>query len=337
MMWLNKANNPYHGIDWGSVGRYRTCLHNHPAIGKGPWTPDEHIHQYKDNDYDILSLTEGDAFAGVDGLTWPWGEYSTQERETEPSLIDMIAIRGDELRRNHHFCHWFNDYFDGGAYVGHLTRLIDIAELGGLSAVAHAGRYDWDEPGNITKEFYSWLFSDVKLKKSLLGLEVANKRFRHPEDEDLWDYLLGIFMPFRNIWGFGASDLDAATDTGGSWNTLLMDTFVPGEETSPVKEIIEKGRFFFSTNPVWGNTSFDAPVITSVIVTDEGAEISGENYDTVEWISMGDVVSTNTTVSFEGLDKYVRCRLTKTSNNAKTWTQPIGLYNRKYRQEIAWK
>jgi hypothetical protein len=212
----------------------------------------------------------------------------------------------------------------------------------------------------------NWYVNQYKDIPSLVGLEVLNYGNQYPKDRQLWDDILTKTMPERPIWGFANDDshyINMANGYNMSVNRDMDIMVLPNKTVSDFKEAMKNGNFYFSsryTLPGHGftenpnnNLSPGAgrdkllPKITNIKVNEaEGTiNIEGENVNSIQWISCGEVVGTGATINYktakyatdtvdtegnktvykagDNIDRYVRAVLT--GDGGESFTQPFGI------------
>ena len=145
-----------------------------------------------------------------------------------------------------------------------------------------------------------------------MGMEVINKTNLHPEDELLWDALLGVMMPERPVWGFANDDmhgpwLGPVRLVAVSWETFIAASL---DDTS-IRNAMLNGSFYFSTcatrlDPALWDVN-QVPKITEILhdeasgtltlsAVSGGAPLPESDY---HWISMGEVVQVGRVLDYK--------------------------------------
>jgi len=172
-------------------------------------------------------------------------------------------------------------------------------ENGGLVVLNHPRRYYDDPDEDWTR--YVPLFETYTRPDGLVGMEVFNKEAPNNEDVRLWDLLLTEFSP------------------DSQWESRLSTA-----------RAFREGRTLFHEREPWDSDAEDPavpPTVESMSIASQGDEITIEasHYDSLEWISRGDVVSTDRTISLDpDYLPYVRAHL-RNDDGAETSTQPFVL------------
>ncbi|MEX0653943.1 MAG: hypothetical protein WD534_18835 [Phycisphaeraceae bacterium] len=314
--------NPYETIDWEQHERHHGNFHTHTTESDGSQSPADVIDGYHAIGHGILALTDHDKH------TWPWTAFGR-----DPDELDMLAIRGNELSRHHHTLSLFSDLETSTS--DHETAVQEVHDIGGVSVLAHPGRYwDLDEEGQVPDEVRD-KYADLFLTySSLVGMEVVNQGDRYPEDRALWDALLTHLMPDKPVWGMANDDSHGEAHIG--LNTTVM--LLPERDDEQVRAALENGRYYFTTvtshpqdeqdrdqTPVIRNVIHDADAGTLTLVADAAGEpLPDERY---QWISAGGkVVHEGPTLELnavDGLDRYVRAEIRGDGGTA--YTQPFGI------------
>jgi len=324
--------NPYANVDWQTVERHHGNFHTHTTESDGAETPGDVIDRYHAIGHDVLALTDHDR------NTWPWSMFGR-----DPNELGMIAVSGNELSRHHHTLSLFS-HLETRTH-DHETAIRQVHNSGGISVLAHPGRYwrldvDGDVPEDVTDR-YARLFDTYA---TLIGMEVVNQGDRYPHDRALWDALLTELMPGRPVWGMANDDSHRMRHVGLNVTVLLLDEF----DKQHVRAALTSGRYYFHTltstlrhkrNPA------EVPVIRSIDHDPRERTITITAYsadepvpdEAVRWFSAGGrLVHTGPTLDLEatdGLDKYVRAEIRGETGLA--FTQPFGLGDRGDRRAAA--
>lgn len=321
--------NPYEGIDWGTINQYKANLHTHSLESDGALTPGQAIDEYANRNYDILALTDHRK------RTYPWEDWGR-----DPVALGMLDIPGCEFSNHNHICGFFIDYTTNPH--SEVESLTEIAAQGGLAHLNHPGNY-WNPnsegqvPDETIQKYIAW-FSDFP-PNVLMGMEVINKTNLHPEDEKLWDALLGVMMPERPVWGFANDDMHGPWLGPVRLVEVSWETFLAGSlDATAIRNAMLNGSFFFSTCATQLDPGFwdvnQVPKITEILHDEEsgtisisavsgGAPLPESNYT---WISMGEVVQIGRVLDYkntDGLGNYVRAEVEGTGGT--TFTNPFGL------------
>lgn len=138
-----------------------------------------------------------------------------------------------------------------------------VAEAGGLSVIAHPGRYSGGDNSRnpvaaetaatrsqtVDRKFA--MFFDEDLNDSLLGIEIFNRLDGESfSDRIMWDRLLSETMEpteanpnGRNIFGFANDDSHGFDQIGWNWNVMLMNN-LDGDD---FRSAMEQGAFYAVT------------------------------------------------------------------------------------------
>lgn len=336
-----EIDNPYQSVNWEADGRHKANLHTHTTRSDGRLNPHEVVDAYHQLEYSILAITDHNE------VTWPWeafGEMKPSNRylsragsedsvmsedfvfETrDPAELGMLAIQANELSRHHHMGSFFNGHI-GVPYneridynITEEESLNAVRDSSGLAMIYHPGRYNRD---------VDWYVSLYRKYDMLVGLEIYNQGDRYPGDRMLYDSILTVLMPGRKVWAYSNDDLHTLSHLGRNWNVFLLPELT--EEWFRLG--MEKGLSYWVYAPA-GHYGVEPPVINSVTTNGRKATISieAENYNSVVWISDGDVVAEGVTVdlnSLESAGNYIRAELMG-SEGTVTGTQPFGIRIRK--------
>lgn len=354
-------SNPYASVDWASYGQYKANLHAHSTNSDGGNLTSEMVEDHYSKGYDILAMTDHNY------LTRSWDQVDkgavTPEREAE--ILAGVGREGrgmldihdtDEQSMTDHINSFFAD-FNNNAGATMAGTIASVQELGGITHINHPGRYTGGKVGGAdgaaassdpdTVQKYVDLFQQYP---SCVGMEIVNKIDNESRsDRILWDNILEKTMPEgRSVWGFSNDDAHSTNAVGYSWDVMLM----PGLSMGDVRTSMETGAFYAvsrvsridginatlpdgSAMPGSGTSStlylLDQPTPgISDITVDQGENsitVTGQNYDTIEWIADGTVIATGATLDLNSheneIHSYVRAQLM--SNTGIAFTQPFGV------------
>jgi hypothetical protein len=251
-------------------------------------------------------------------------DFTFEDRN--PETMNLIDIQANELSRHHHMGSFFNDH-NGPAYdvpidykITETESLLAIAEKGGIAMLNHPGRYS---------KGVNWYVELYNTYDHLIGLEVYNAGDRYPCDRVLWDSILTITMPDRPVWGYSNDDMHSHGNIGRNWNVLVL----PELSDNSVKDGKRNGLSYFVYAPL-GHTGTKPPKIESVNVNHRKStiEIKATDFETIQWISGGIVVSEGERLNIKELadvKNYIRAEI-RGSGNTVTSTQVFGIKKAKY-------
>lgn len=321
------VRNPYENVDWNTIQRHKANFHSHTVeSGDAQLKPHELVDAYHQRGYSILAITEHD-FVNQTDATYPWTEFSKFNAEYEnrdPEQLGMLAIIGNELSRPKHI---------NSLFVNHNTEpqterqaLLEMEQMGALGFCNHPMMYTDDEGWRIYNQYYAQTSF-----KNLPAIEVynsRNERNRYINEPDgrkaktMWHNMLMRLLPDRPVWGVANDDCHGIPFP--SMNLMLLNNFT----VENVRSALEDGEFFFQFKTK--EEAPDFPEINSLTVSGETITIDAEGYDTLEWISDGKVISTNTSIDFEEVEGiYVTAELKKSGDgDAYIGTQPI-IFNKR--------
>lgn len=322
-----EIQNPYKDVDWKNDKAYKANLHTHTTRSDGQMNPQAVVDNYHALGYKVLALTEHNE------VTWPWTEFAematsnrSRQRLAEgqltpadtiyenrnPEELGMIAIQGNELSRHHHIGSFFNGH---NGTETEEESLAATSAKGGLATFMHPGRYQFP---------VEWYVDFYRRYPHLVGQEIYNQGDRYPNDRQLWDSILAVTMPGRNVWGFSNDDMHGESALGFNWNVLIL----PGLTEEWVRTGIEEGRFYYVYAPS-GHKGANPPLINSVEVNPKKAIITihATGYDSIHWISGGRVVYKGNALQLNDandIQGYVRAELFGPDNSI-AGTQPFGI------------
>lgn len=313
--------NPYQDVNWGTVHRHNGNFHTHTTESDGHQPPADVIDAYHQLGHEVLALTDHNKY------TWPWTAFGRDADE-----LGMVAVPGNELSRVQHTLSLFSELVTDTQ--DHEEALKEVEAAGGISVLAHPGRY-WElEGGKVpdqVRDRYVRLFKEYP---TLIGFEVVNQADRYPRDRALWDALLTELMPDRPVWGMANDDSHVQKHIGLNVTVLLLAK--PDRES--VREALETGHYYFktvATHPDEERSIAETPEIRNLTYNSSGRvltlnAVSGGRpvpEENITWISAGGTVVHRGPVidldEVEGLRGYVRAEIL--GKGGTTFTQPFGL------------
>jgi hypothetical protein len=241
-----------------------------------------------------------------------------------------------------------------------MTETLRTAEIaGGLSILAHPGRYTGGQnadltagaaasnnPDNVMK--YVNLF--MAFPNSLLGMEIMNRLDNETRsDRILWDNILMQTMPKgKSVWGFSNDDSHGIDQSGFNYNVMLL----PELTAAATRKALETGAFYavgrvdrrlevnvFDRNgnvmPNGGSartaylyTEMTAPSISNIVVRrNRTITIEGSDYDYIGWVADGVEIARGNTINLNDhsgqINSYIRAHVVGKGGVA--YTQPFGI------------
>jgi hypothetical protein len=329
-----EIDNPYDNVNWSDHGQYKANFHAHTPRSDGRMNPQDVVDRYHELGYKILAITDHNE------VTYPWTGFSAMEpsstslnrmesapetmphnlvfEDRDPASLGMIDIQANELSRHHHMGSFFNDH---NGTTTEVESLEATAAKNGITMLYHPGRYHGRNHYSI-----DWYVNLYQTYDHLFGLEVYNQGDRYPQDRMIWDSILTVTMPDRPVWGYSNDDMHSLPQLGRNWNMLIL----PELTHESVRNGMENGLSYFIYAPD-GHDGPSAPVIESVNVNQRRGtiEISATGYETVRWISGGNVVHDGIKVNLNDLQDvetngYVRAKLYGPGETV-AGTQPFGI------------
>ena len=169
--------NPYAGVDWQTVGQYKTALHTHTNASDGDHTLKESMQRHVETGFDIVAVTdhgivdpgfvsgpekpfvkqalkllhrsEGEiTYLGTEGK-FPngaaYGVYNKNGDEYlkagERTILHLpYGIEQNAVSVNAHVTSWFADFHDN-TISGYEDALRGVDKAGGLCVINHPGEY----------------------------------------------------------------------------------------------------------------------------------------------------------------------------------------------------
>ncbi|MBO4894279.1 MAG: hypothetical protein J5562_05150 [Clostridia bacterium] len=170
--------NPYENVDFDSIGRYKTGLHNHTNASDGSPTLKQSIERHVECGFDIVTVSDhgtvdygwdephpNELIHGVlslvgrsEGELEYLGKSGTFENGmsyelTEQNGDDYLVVDGDtKIMRvpygieqnavsvNAHVCSWFTDYHNNSVTT-YEDAIKNVDALGGVCVINHPGEY----------------------------------------------------------------------------------------------------------------------------------------------------------------------------------------------------
>ena len=171
-------DNPYEGIDWGTVNTYKTALHTHTNASDGSPTLKQSIERHAETGFDIVAITDH----GTVNYTWETpnenklihsalslvgrskgnldylgksGEFAngvSYQLESENGDDYLKLADGRQILRvpygieqnavsvNAHVNSWFVDYHDN-SITSYSDAIGGVSKAGGICVINHPGEY----------------------------------------------------------------------------------------------------------------------------------------------------------------------------------------------------
>ena len=344
------VHNPYRKVNFNTFTRHLCNLHCHTTYSDGYKEPHVRVDEYHDAGFTILALTDHDTshknyprtlypwtdFELIwdevrDGVskTWPTsgtGGWVTDNnnrangldwQNRDPNTMGMLAIEGTELTafNGTHPNQQDLNVYDAGivAQANNLSdSLTNATSAGGWAVLVHPGTPNYT-------------VSTIKSLKNnhpstLKAIEIFHKANPQPQWQNNWDEINRDRDWNKPFYGMGADDAHYSNQLFSGYNQM----FLPELNHEGFHECLDNGAWVFSDQPL-DKGEVVAPLVTRISRTGKTLTAEATNYTGVNWLDdSGNVISTTTTVSFEGREnKFVRCRFTNAE--ATTLTQPFGV------------
>ncbi|AET70168.1 putative metal-dependent phosphoesterase, PHP family [Desulfosporosinus orientis DSM 765] len=357
--------SPYKDVDWKNYGQYKADFHAHSTNSDGGNFTKDMVEDHYKKGYDILAMTDHNYLT----KSWDTVAKGAIDSAREAAIVKgddrsgkgMIDIYNtDEQSKTDHINSFFAD-FNNSTGATMASTIETVEKLGGITHINHPGRYTGGASGGdaglaasnnpTTIQKYVDLFTKYP---SCIGMEIINKIDNESRsDRILWDNILKDMMPNgRFVWGFSNDDTHSINATGYSWNVMLM----PSLSQDATRTAMETGAFYAVSrvsrrdninaklpngNDMPGSGTPDtlyllnqtSPSISNIVVNqkDNSITITGQDYNTIEWVADGDVIATGTTLDLNDheneINTYVRAQLKSSTGIA--FTQPFGVKENK--------
>lgn len=325
--------DPYAEVDWNNHEWYKANFHTHTTCSDGRMNPHTVVDKYYELGYSILALTDHN------NVTYPWTSFSEMEasdaslkrleneeleesdveyEDRDPQKMGMLAIQGNELSRHHHMGSYFSNHNDTKTEEESLKA---TAAKNGLVMFNHPGRYTRRDS---VKYSVDWYVDFLQRYNHLIGIEIYNQGDRYPNDRELYDAILSRMMPDRPVWAYSNDDMHHSGTLGQNWNLMVL----PELTEEWVRKGMQQGRSFYIYSPS-GHNGPELPQIQEVKVNNRKGliEINAIGYDSIRWISDGEVVHRGGQLLLKdqyGIEKYVRAEIFGPGNSI-IGTQPFGI------------
>ncbi len=333
--------NPYETVDWATWNQYRAQLHAHTLYSDGTMDIKDVVEEYYAQDYDILAITDH----GVVNQGWNkvpelldligynqyinnftpvsaerYAELTTGVGRDGRAMLDVnqgIEMNALVMRKNHvngFFCGWGQGYL--GIEEDYRTAVAGVDGAGGISFLNHPGDFFAANkyPERADDPEYLKYFTDVLMEfDSCVGVEAFNRiDTADRSDRIVWDNLLQYTIPRgRNVWAFANDDSHELSDIGCTVNLMLM----PELTNDALRTAMEDGTFFACSRYARNELGEDFvgtgeyAKISYVEVDDEADQITviASDYDTIEWISDGEIIATGSTIDLREYSDEIGC------------------------------
>jgi len=339
--------SPYETVDWDTYKQYKTQLHAHTLYSDGFMDVKDVVEEYYRQDYDILAITDHGVvnkgwdempemlpIIGYNKLLYDLSPVSKERyeeittgvgRDGRP-MLDVnqgIEMNGVVMRKNHvngFFCGAFQG--DWGEEEDYISPVKATHEAGGISFIAHPGDFYSINGNRERAEDYNYLniYIEPLLEyESCVGMEIFNERDTVAgADRIIWDNVLMYTVPRgKVVWGFSNDDSHVIENIGVTAEIMLM----PELSNDALRTAMENGAFF-ACSRIAKNEMGDEFEGTGEyaeiekITVDEEQDIitvTANNYDTIEWVSDGEIIATGNTFNLREnsskLGSYVRFQI----------------------------
>ncbi len=347
-------DSPYKDVNWDTWKALKAALHTHTIASDGAANLDETVESHYALGFDILAITDhmvnNKGWNTVPQLV-PIMTLAKKDRNEGRTVSPLTEARyreiltgvgrdgrgmldvplGNELNgavpSNTHVNGLFADYGQGiiGVDGDYTTPVREVEKLGGVTFLNHIGNFTqaWDkrDPDISRQPKYVNKFARIFLDyPSCIAMDINSGEDGHtPYDRILWDEVLQKTIPNgRNVSAITFSDSHGLDQNDRAF-TIMMQ---PENTVAALRTSMETGAFFGVSRHARAELgdSFEGvgptPVVTRINV-DQAADkitLAGVNYDSITWVSNGEVIATGETIALDDvsgdLGCYVRAYLT---------------------------
>ena len=339
--------SPYETVDWDTFNQYKTQLHAHTLYSDGGMDVKDVVEEYYRQDYDILAITDHGVvnkgwdempemlpIIGYNKLFYDLSPVSKERyeeittgvgRDGRP-MLDVnqgIEMNGVVMRKNHvngFFCGAFQG--DWGEEEDYISPIKATHEAGGISFIAHPGDFYSINGNRERAEDYDYLkiYIEPLLEyESCVGVEIFNERDTVAgADRIIWDNILMYTIPRGKVaWGFSNDDSHVIENIGVTAEIMLM----PELSNEALRTAMENGTFFACSriarnelgDEFEGTGEYAKIERINVDEEQDIITVTANNYETIEWISDGEIIATGNTFNLrensEKLGSYVRFQI----------------------------
>ena len=298
------VSNPYEGVDWDSVDRHKTSVHQHPRTDN-PLVPyeddgpanliDLYAGDGPDRDGNYLPEGEEQTLLGIGSEGnynyWPWTDMADRidelTKSRDPKEVGENGVVAypqiEDNGREHMNFLWTkatrNEMNRNSRRVHLRTGLKENEDLNvdgsqPMAVLAHPWSYYDEENVDFEWPRYAGDFQQFAESDGLLGTELSNRRleFGDSTGAELWDHFNSLLGPDRLIWGFGVDDANnyyIGQDVDRGFSTVLFadgEHDVDDQESSrqAAYDAIREGRHFAHQRAEYDPETEEPPTVPTV-------------------------------------------------------------------------
>lgn len=324
---IHETLKSHYDLDYDIV-----AITDHGTINQGWDTAPQLVPLIRLVKYERTKMAKIEPLSAEEYTAYTTGTMKSATRTHKNGMLDVpkgIELNMATPKADCHLTGYFCDYGQGlaGVFGDYETPSKGVKDFGGLSMLSHIGEYvyvDKDSEkhaGQPVDEYYSNKFARLFIDNagSSVGMGINSATDYHTRcDRILYDSILQRTIPNGVVpWGFCFSDSHNERCVNDAYTMVMMKDFTMddfrssfrsgksfavshytnGVELNGMKEMPN-----FDENKVYDEKIYlsnDTPMVTRVSVNQQTGEISieGTNFDSITWVSNGNVIRRETGIS----------------------------------------